>query len=114
MQTKTKSQARALRVRSSLKSSGRPRLTVFRSNQHIWAQIIDDLPGHVIVSVNTKTLAFKKDDTKSTRAKAVGSEIAKLALEKKIKQVVFDRGAYKFHGRVKTLAEAARAGGLEF
>jgi large subunit ribosomal protein L18 len=81
---------------------------------HIWAQIIDDVTGKTIVAVNTKTLKGKKGDTKIVKATGVGTEIAKLAIEKKITKIVFDRGAYKFHGRVKAIAEAARAAGLEF
>ncbi|MFH2085694.1 MAG: 50S ribosomal protein L18 [bacterium] len=107
-------QSRITRVRASLKSSGRPRLTLFRSNEHLWAQIIDDASGKTIVSVSTKTITSKKGDTKTVRAGIVGTEIARLALAKKLKQIVFDRGAYKYHGRVKAVADAARAGGLEF
>jgi len=114
MQMKNKKLSRTTRVRASIKTSGRPRLSVYRSNMHIWAQIIDDATGNTIVAVNTKKLVNKKGDTKIVKATAVGAEIAKLALEKKITKIVFDRGAYKFHGRVKAVAEAARAGGLEF
>ncbi len=111
---KNKKLSRSTRVRASIKTSGRPRLSVYRSNMHIWAQIIDDVTGKTIVSVNTKKLESKKGDTKIVRATAVGAAIAKLALEQKITKIVFDRGAYKFHGRVKAVAEAARAAGLEF
>lgn len=111
---KNKKQSRATRVRASIKSSGRPRLSVYRSNMHIWAQIIDDVTGKTVVAFNTKKLEGKKGETKIAKATAVGAEIAKLAIEQKITKIVFDRGAYKFHGRVKAVAEAARAGGMEF
>lgn len=114
MQLKNKKQNRATRVRASIKTSLRPRLSVYRSNMHIWAQIIDDVTGKTVVSMGTKVLKGKKGDTKTVKAAAVGTEIAKLAIEKKITKIVFDRGSYKFHGRVKAVAEAARAGGLEF
>ncbi|MFH1244782.1 MAG: 50S ribosomal protein L18 [bacterium] len=106
--------SRLTRVRASLRFSSRPRLTVFRSNQHIWAQVIDDEHSKTIASVNTKTLITKKGETKTLRAASVGSELARLTLAQKVKKIVFDRGAYKYHGRVKALADAARSGGLEF
>lgn len=114
MQKKNKKLARTLRVRSSIKSSLRPRLSVYRSNMHIWAQIIDDLKGITVVATSSKMLALKSKGTKLEQSSAVGTEIARLAKAKKITKVVFDRGAYKFHGRVKAVASAARAGGLEF
>jgi len=114
MQKRNKKQARTLRVRSSIKSVGRPRLSIYRSNMHLWAQIIDDAKHETLVAVNTKSLKTKKGDTKTMAATAVGTEIAKLAIAKKITKIVFDRGAYKYHGRVKAVAEAARAAGLQF
>lgn len=114
MQLKTKKHARLTRVRASLKSSGRPRLTILRSNENIWAQLIDDTKGITLASASTKVLKSKKGDTKIVRAGLVGAEIARLALAQKITQIVFDRGSYKYHGRVKAVAEAAREGGLEF
>lgn len=114
MLLKNKKHARTLRVRSSIKTSLRPRLSVLRTNSHMWAQIIDDQTGVTIAATSTKTLGHKKGDTKTMRATMVGTEIAKLALAKKVTQVVFDRGAYKFHGRVKAVAEAARSAGLDF
>ncbi len=114
MQMKTRKQARTLRVRSSVKTSLRPRLTIYRSNMHIWAQIIDDAAHKTLVSVNTKAIKTKKGDTKTMKAALLGAEIAKLAVAKKITKIVFDRGAYKYHGRVKAVAEAARTAGLEF
>lgn len=114
MQLKNKKHNRTLRVRSSVKASGRARLTIYRSNLHLWVQIIDDAKHITLVSADTKTLKSQKGDTKTIQATAVGAKIAQLAKAKKITQVVFDRGAYKYHGRVKAVAEAARAGGLEF
>lgn len=94
----------------------RPRLAVFRSLNHIYAQMIDDTVGHTLVSASTldKELREKLASTKDMEAaKAVGELIAKRALEKGIKEAVFDRGGHKFHGRVKALAEAARNAGLK-
>lgn len=114
MQKLSRKQSRTLRVRSSVKASGRPRLTIYRSNMHIWAQIIDDVNHKTIVSLNTKAIKSKKGDTKTMRGAALGAEIAKLAIAKKITKIVFDRGAYKYHGRVKAVADAARTAGLTF
>lgn len=105
---------RLRRVRSKIAQNiGIPRLSVFRSNQHIWAQIIDDKHGKTLVSASTKSIKEVKG-TKSDNATIVGQEIAKLALEKKIINVRFDRGLYRYHGRVKALAIGAREGGLKF
>lgn len=105
---------RLRRVRSKIAQNiGIPRLSVFRSNQHIWAQIIDDKHGKTLVSTSTKTIKDAKG-TKSDKATTIGQEIAKLALEKKIINVRFDRGLYRYHGRVKALAQGARDGGLKF
>jgi large subunit ribosomal protein L18 len=92
---------------------GVPRLSVFRSNQHIWAQIIDDKHGRTIVSTSSKTLKDIKG-TKTEIARKVGETIATLAKDKKISYVRFDRGLYRYHGRVKSLAEGARELGLKF
>jgi len=96
----------------------RPRLAVFRSNKHIYAQIIDDDIGHTLVSASTMTMAFKDSELESTSnldaAKAVGTEIANKAKEKGIETIVFDRGGYLYHGKVKALADAAREAGLQF
>ncbi|GEM90288.1 MULTISPECIES: 50S ribosomal protein L18 [Oceanithermus] len=105
-------QRRKYRTRKRVKRSGRPRLTVYRSLSHIYAQIIDDEAGQTLVASSTLALGVKGNKTEA--AKQVGADIAKKAVEKGIKQVVFDRGAYKYHGRVKALAEAAREAGLEF
>lgn len=93
----------------------RPRLNVFRSTKHIYAQIIDDVNGNTIVSASTlnKDLGLENTSNKEA-AKAVGAKVAKMALDKGIKSVVFDRGGYLYHGRVKELAEGAREAGLEF
>jgi large subunit ribosomal protein L18 len=94
-----------------------PRLCVFRSHQHIYAQLIDDEKGNTIVEAQEKEI--KKPDAGDRKAKtalayAVGKLVAERALEKKIKKIVFDRGGYKYHGRVKALAEGAREAGLKF
>ena len=102
------------KVRSKLKAvSDRHRLTVFRSNKHIWAQIIDDSKDRTIISSSDKALKLTSK-TKTERAELVGTDIAKKALSKKISKIYFDRGSYKYHGRIKALAEAARKAGLEF
>ncbi len=107
-------QRRLIRVRSKISQNlGIPRLTVFRSNCHIWVQIIDDKHGKTLVSTSTKTLKLTKG-TKMEKAAQVGSAIAKLAKTKKLQKVRFDRGSYRYHGRVKALADAARDGGLKF
>lgn len=91
----------------------KPRLSVFRSNKHIYAQLIDDLSHKTIVSAND--LKIKKENIKPVKiAEMVGIDIAKKAIKKKVKSILFDRSHYKFHGRVKALAEGARAGGLQF
>lgn len=108
---------RKQRIRSRLhkvaSTAGRPRLTVFRSNAHIWAQIIDDAKGVTLVASNDKTLEGVKG-TKLEKAAAVGADLAEKAKKSKVTKVIFDRGPYKFHGRVKALADAAREKGLEF
>lgn len=89
-----------------------PRLSVFRSNKYIYAQLIDDAQAQTIAAATD--LKFKDKKSKLERAKDVGETIAKLAKDKKIKKVVFDRGGYKYHGRVKALAQGAREGDLDF
>ena len=101
------------RSRNKIKGTAvRPRLAVFRSTQHIYAQIIDDTVGNTLVSAST--LEVKVDGTKSDAAKPVGEAVAKKALEKGIEKVVFDRGGNLYHGRIKALAEGAREAGLDF
>lgn len=101
-----------------LKISGTPtcpRLAVYRSAKNIYAQIIDDVAGHTLVAVSTLEAPFKGSyGGNCAVAAAVGKRIAEKALEKGIKQVVFDRGGVLYHGRVKALADGAREGGLEF
>lgn len=94
-------------------SEQKPRLCVFRSNSHIYVQLIDDASRKTIVSVKDSEIDKAKKD-KTTLAKEVGSLLAQKAIEKKIKEIVFDRGGYRYHGRVKALAEGAREGGLKF
>jgi len=103
---------RHFRVRSQISGTAKkPRLSVFRSNKFIYAQIIDDSKAKTLVAGNDTKLTR---GTKIERAKKVGEEIAKAAVAKKITEVVFDRGGYLFSGRVKALAEGARANGLKF
>ena len=95
----------------------RPRLNVFRSSNHIYAQVIDDAAGHTLVSASTIDLEVRDEiagKAKTEQAKIVGRVVAQRALSKGVKSVVFDRGGYKYHGRVKALAEAAREAGLDF
>lgn len=103
---------RATRIRKAiLRNSDRPRLSVFRSNSNIYAQIIDDKKAKTLVSASSLETKIEK---KMAQAIEVGKLIAEKAKSKKIKEVVFDKGAYKFHGRVKALAESARKEGLNF
>jgi len=110
--------ARHLRVRKRVSGSPqRPRLCVFRSLRHIYAQVIDDTQGTTMVfasSLETSEQDGSPSNTKLAVAAAVGKLVAERALANGITQVVFDRGGYKFHGRVKALAEASREGGLKF
>lgn len=109
-----KRERRHARVRSRVSGRPeRPRLSVFRSGKHIYAQLIDDRSQITLGAVNDLVLSKNQQD-KTARARAVGEAIAKAALARKIKYVAFDRGAYLYAGRVRALAEAARAGGLEF
>ncbi len=116
--TRVRRERRQRRVRAKVQGTPeRPRLNVFRSARHIFAQIIDDSKGHTLVAASTldkdvrvRAAELKKKD----EAKAVGKMLAQRALEKGLKQVVFDRGGYQYHGRIKSLAEGAREGGLEF
>ena len=91
-----------------------PRLCVFRSNKNIYAQIIDDVNGKTLVSASTLEKDFEAGGSKKESAKKVGIAVAKKAVAANIKTVVFDRGGYQYHGRVKELADGAREGGLEF
>ncbi len=109
---------RHARVRAKVQgSASRPRLCVFRSLSHIYAQVIDDSLGHTLAIASTLDPEIKSEAdsrTKTGKSELVGSLIARRALSKGVKQVAFDRGGYKYHGRVKALAEAARREGLKF
>lgn len=106
------------RVREKVKGKeGRPRLSVFRSARHIYAQIIDDAQGHTLASVSTLDRELKSQLEglrKSEQARLVGETLARRANSQGVTKVVFDRGGYKYHGRVRSLAEGAREAGLEF
>lgn len=106
--------AQKARLKLRARTERVPRLTVFRSSKYIWAQIIDDTKGHTLVAASSRGLSPRDGTTKKERARTVGKTIARLALKKKIKKVVFDRGPYTFHGVVREVAEGAREGGLEF
>ena len=106
---------RHLRVRAKISGTAeRPRLNVFRSAKHIYAQLIDDVAGVTLVSASTMDKDFDGYGGNKEAAREVGKMIAQKAAEKGITNVVFDRGGYIFHGRVKELAEGAREGGLKF
>ena len=106
---------RHARVRRKVSGTAEcPRLCVYRSNTNLYAQIIDDVAGNTIVSASTLDKTVKTKHANKEAAKEVGTLIAKKAIEKNIKTVVFDRGGYIYHGVVKELAEAAREAGLEF
>ena len=103
------------RIRRKLRGTAeRPRLAVFRSVAHIYAQVIDDGEGKTLVSASSVDKGAKTNGGNVAAAKAIGKTVAERAKVKGIKRVVFDRGGYQYHGRVKALAEAARAAGLEF
>ena len=113
-----KANRKTARVRRHMKlrqilagTTERPRLAVYRSNKHIYAQIIDDSKGHTLAAVSSSD---EKAQTPRERAEAAATRLAKLAKEKGITKVVFDRGGYLYHGRVQQLADAARGAGLEF
>ncbi len=102
------------RIRKNITgTSTKPRLTVFRSNKQIYAQIIDDATGNTLVSASTYNIKAAKG-TKIEQAAAVGKEVAEKAIKAGIETVVFDRNGYLYHGRVKSLADSAREGGLKF
>ncbi len=110
---------RKVRVRKTLKAreNGRPRLSVFRSSKNIYAQIIDDIKGHTVAqasSLEEGFIAAKKTGANKAAATEIGKLVAERAVKAGVKEVVFDRGSYIYHGRVKALAEAARAAGLKF
>ncbi|HEX8984202.1 MAG TPA: 50S ribosomal protein L18 [Bryobacteraceae bacterium] len=103
------------RIRQKMRGTAeRPRLAVYRSVAHIYAQVIDDAQGRTVVSASSVEKGNRTNGGNIAAAKAIGKAVAERAKEKGIKQVVFDRGGYQYHGRVKALAEAAREAGLEF
>ncbi|MES2380463.1 MAG: 50S ribosomal protein L18 [Bacteroidota bacterium] len=113
----TKKELRRTRIKRGIRgrikgTDNRPRLTVFRSNKAIYAQLINDIDGKTIVSASSRNI--KEKITKVESSVAVGKEIAEKAIAAGIKQVVFDRNGYLYHGRIKSLADGAREGGLEF
>lgn len=118
LETQVRRERRQRRVRAKVSGTAdRPRLNVFRSTKHIFAQLIDDTKGHTLVAASTldaQVRANAKQWDKKTEAKEVGKLLAQRAKEKGFKQVVFDRGGFQYHGRVKSLAEGSREGGLEF
>ncbi len=108
---------RKVRIRKKVNGTAeRPRLCVYRSNAHIYAQLVDDTTGATIASASSLALSKSGQECKpnKTGAEVVGREIAKLAKEKNVETVVFDRNGYIYHGRIKALADGAREGGLKF
>ena len=117
--TNTQFERRQARVRRTLKANanGRPRLSVYRSSKHIYAQVIDDAAGKTIASASSLEKDLRtslKTGADKDAAAAIGKLVAERALKAGVKAVVFDRGGYIYHGRVKALADAAREGGLSF
>ena len=112
---KAERERRHIRVRNKISGTAeRPRLCIYRSNNNIYVQIIDDVKANTLVQASTLDKEVKTKHSNKEAAKEVGTLIAKRATEKKITEVVFDRGGYIYHGVVKELAEAAREGGLKF
>lgn len=116
---KSSRERRTQRVRRRLLEAvnGRPRLSVFRSGQHIYAQVIDDARGHTLAAASTLDKGLRaqlKSGADTAAAEAVGKLVAERATSAGVAEVVFDRGPYLYHGRIKALAEAAREGGLKF
>jgi large subunit ribosomal protein L18 len=115
---KTPREKRKARIRRKVSgTAARPRLTVYKSLKHMYAQLVDDTAGKTLVAVSTGSKALKgdvKDDDKTAAAKKVGAAIAKAAKEKGIEAVVFDRNGFDYHGRVEAVAAAAREAGLKF
>jgi large subunit ribosomal protein L18 len=111
-------QRRKYRIRNKISGTeSRPRLSVFRTARHIYAQVIDDSTGRTVATASTLSGDLKgalSEDDKIARAKKVGALIAKSCIDKKVERVVFDRNGFLYHGRIKALAEAAREAGLQF
>lgn len=122
MDKNTKKAERRSRIRRRIRAtirgtSERPRLSIYKSNKHVYAQLVDDLAGHTLAAASTKTEAISKDlkdKPKTEKAKVVGGHLAKVAQDNGINKAVFDRSGYKYHGVIKSLAEGAREGGLDF
>ncbi|MGE0206599.1 MAG: 50S ribosomal protein L18 [Candidatus Babeliales bacterium] len=110
---KKRKERRALRVRKAFDASDLPRITVFRSAKHMYGQLINDASGETVASYSTLSLEKKIKGDKKAVAHHIGVELAKKALGEGIKQVVFDRGAFLYHGRVKAFADGLREGGLK-
>ncbi|MBO5962940.1 MAG: 50S ribosomal protein L18 [Bacteroidales bacterium] len=115
----TKKEIRRLKLKMRIRkrvsgTSNRPRLTVFRSNKEIYAQLIDDIKGVTVASASTMEKNFERKGTKTERAVVVGKSIAERAKAMGIESVIFDRNGYLYHGRVKSLADSARENGLKF
>ncbi len=115
----TKKEIRRLKLKMRIRkkvcgTDKRPRLTVFRSNKEIYAQLIDDAKGVTMASASTMEKGFERTGTKTERAACVGKSIAERAKALGIESIVFDRNGYLYHGRVKSLADSARANGLKF
>ena len=108
---------RKIRTRARIAgTASRPRLSIFRSNKYVSAQLIDDEAGKTLLSASTRALAKEKKEkgeNKVKQSEKIGETLAKKAVEKGIKEIIFDRGSYKYHGRVKSVAEAARKAGLK-
>lgn len=106
------------RIRSTIRgTSERPRLSIYKSSKHVYAQLVDDRNGDTVAASSTQTDAIQgdlKDKTKSEGAKVVGEHLAKIAKDKGVDKAVFDRSGYKYHGVIKSLAEGAREAGLDF
>ena len=120
MAIKNKKEFRRVRIRQRIRkiisgTSERPRMTVFRSNEEIYVQLIDDLAGKTIVTVSSRSKEIDSQKvSKTEKAKMVGKLIAEKAVQAGINSVIFDRNGFLYHGRVKSLADAAREGGLKF
>jgi large subunit ribosomal protein L18 len=114
----TPREKRKARIRKKLSGTAeRPRLTVYKSLKHIYAQVVDDVSGKTLVSVGTTSKTLRGElgeDSKTSAAKKVGSAVARAALDKGVKRVVFDRNGFDYHGRIAAVAQAAREAGLEF
>lgn len=112
-------EARRQKIRSRIRgkvlgTAERPRLCVFRSNKEMYVQLVDDNAGHTLAAASTRDKDFNRAGNKTEQSKQVGVAIAKKAAEKGISTIVFDRGGFLYHGRVKAVAEGAREGGLQF